>query len=263
MPGVITLLTDFGTRDAYVAAMKGVILSMNRDVTIVDISHEVAAQDVVEGAWVLASAFRYFPPGTVHLAVVDPGVGGERRAIAAEAGEWRFAGPDNGVLTWALECAGDVRAVELTNAKYVRPDVSATFHGRDVFAPVAAHLAAGVPLDDLGPRVDDLARLPVAQPRVKGDALVGEVLHVDRFGNLITNIDRATLERFAPGAAVRVEIEGHDVGPLRRAYADASVGELLALIESTGRLEVAVREGSAAAALGCARGTAVIIRREQ
>jgi S-adenosyl-L-methionine hydrolase (adenosine-forming) len=256
---VITLLTDFGLRDAYVGAMKGVILGVAPDARIVDISHEVAPQDVVEGAWLLAAAFRYFPPGAVHVAVVDPEVGSNRRAVAAEAGGWRFVGPDNGVLSWALEDAGDVTAVELTNDRYFRPEVSRTFHGRDVFAPVAAHLASGVPLEDLGPRVHDLARLPVPEPVVERDRITCEIVHVDRFGNCVTGLTGAKLDAWAAGRPLDVSVAGRSLGPPRATYAEVDPGEPLALVESTGRLEVAVRNGDAAADLALARGWQITI----
>jgi len=259
MAPIITLLTDFGTRDAYVASMKGAILSVAPAAQIVDVTHEVRPQDVVEGAWLLASAFRYFPPGTVHVAVVDPGVGGERRAIAAAAGGWLFVGPDNGVLSWALDAAGDVRAVELRDARWFRGEVSRTFHGRDIFAPVAAHLAAGVPLDELGPRIDDVARLPLPQPAIEAERIACEVVHVDRFGNAITNLDRRTFDTWASGRPHVVTAGRREIGPVRATYADAARGEPLALFESTGHLEVAVREGSADHVLGLRRGAAVIV----
>lgn len=259
MPSIITLTTDFGARDAYVGAMKGAILSINRDVTLVDITHEVAPQDVVEAAWVLASAFRYFPPDTVHVVVVDSGVGSERLAVAARAGDWYFVGPDNGVLTWAASAAGDVHAVVLRDPRWFRPEISATFHGRDVFGPVAAHLASGVPLDALGPPVQALTPLPFRAPAVGSDAISGEVVHVDRFGNLITNITRSCVAAWGADAAT-VSIDDTHV-PLSRTYADVASGEALALFGSTGHLEVAVRDGDAAARFRARRGTPVTVRR--
>jgi S-adenosylmethionine hydrolase len=261
MPPIITLLTDFGTRDAYVASMKGVILSIAPDARIIDITHEVAPQDIVEGAWTLASAYRWFPAGTVHVAVADPGVGGPRRAIAAHAGGWTFVAPDNGVLSWALEAAGDARAVELTETRWFQTDVSSTFHGRDIFAPVAAHIANGVALHDLGPHIDDLVALPIAQPHVAPERITCEVVHVDHFGNAITNLDAATLASWSRGRAVNVVATGHTLGDVRRTYADAAPGDALALIESTGHVEIAVRDGSAAAVLGIARRSTITVER--
>lgn len=260
---VITLLTDFGTRDAYVAAMKGVVLSICPQARIIDITHDVAPQDIVEGAWTLASAAPHFPAGTVHVAVVDPGVGSGRRAIAVRAGRWRFVGPDNGVLSWAVAaaCAPEaVRAFELKDARWFRDDVSNTFHGRDIFAPVAAYVAAGVRLEDLGPPAPGLVALPVPTPVATGDELTGEVIHVDRFGNAITNIERGLVEAWRRGRAAEVHAGDVVVGGVRRTYPEAEPGEALALFESTGRLEIAVREGSAARTLGLTRGAEVRLR---
>ncbi len=257
MPHPVTLTTDFGTRDAYTGAMKGAILTVCPDVRIVDITHEIAPRDIVEGAWTLALAFRYFPPGTVHVAVVDPGVGTERRGVAVRAGDWNFVGPDNGVLAWAIEAAGGASCVvELREPRYFRDPVSPTFHGRDVFAPVAAHIASGVPLDALGPRVEDLAPLPLPAPLIEDVRIVCEVVHVDRFGNGITNLDRATLDGWRRGP-VRVTVGGRDLGDLRTTYADAAPGEPLALIDSTGHLEIALRDGSAADSFALTRGSRV------
>lgn len=258
--GIVTLTTDFGTGDAYAGAMKGAILSVNAVVHVVDITHEVTPHDTVEAAFLLASAFRYFPPGTVHVAVVDPGVGSERRAIAARGDEWYFVGPDNGVLTWALDALGGHRAVELVDPRYFRKGVSATFHGRDIFGPVAAHLAAGVPLDVFGPPIDDLTPLAVGVLSMSRDAITCEVVHVDRFGNLITNLDRTTLDAMCNGRRVDIDVAGVTIDGLAETYANGEIGALLAVIESTGRLEIAVNEGSAARALGAARGTPVSVR---
>jgi hypothetical protein len=259
MPGIITLTTDFGTRDGYVGAMKGAILSVNPHATVVDISHDIAPQDVVEAAWVLASAYRFFPPETVHVVVVDPGVGSDRLAVAARAGGWHFVGPDNGVLTWATVSAGETRAVELRERRWFRPEVSATFHGRDVFGPVAAHLAAGVPLDAFGPGREALTPLPLPSPTVQTDVAIGEVIHVDRFGNLITNITKAVFTEWARGDVTIAVGDEARVG-LGRTYADVAPGEALALFGSTGHLEIAVRDGDAAARFGVGRGSAVVVR---
>jgi S-adenosylmethionine hydrolase len=261
MPPVITLLTDFGTRDAYVGAMKGVILGIAADATIVDIAHDLPPQDVHEAAWLLRTSFAYFPPGTVHVAVVDPGVGTERRAIAARAGGMMFVGPDNGVLSWALTAAGDARAVEISNRAYMRDHVSDTFHGRDVFAPAAAHLANGVPLDSLGPPVADPMMLSWPAPRMFDDRIECEVAHVDRFGNLITSLDRQTLDAWRRDAPVWIEIAGETIDSLARTYGAAPPGALVALFDSSDHLEIAVCDGSAASRLHAARGETVVVRR--
>jgi S-adenosylmethionine hydrolase len=258
--GIVTLTTDFGTRDAYAGAMKGASLSVQADVRIVDITHDITPHDTMEAAFVLASAFRTFPAGTVHVAVVDPGVGSERRAIAAHGGGWYFVGPDNGVLTWALDSLGAWRAVELVDPRYFRKPVSPTFHGRDIFGPVAAHLASGVPLEAFGPEIGDLTPLPAGVLGISREAITCEVVHVDRFGNLITNLDRTTLDTLRNGRAMAIDIAGVTIDGLADTYAVTDTGALMALIESTGRLEIAVNEGSAARALGAGRGTPVNVR---
>ena len=253
MPGTVTLTTDFGTRDSYVAQLKGVLLAGCADVRIHDLTHALAPHDVVEGALFLAGAVPAFPPGTVHLAVVDPGVGGERRRIAVEvAGQWVVC-PDNGLLT-LLARSHPIDAVhELTNPRFRREPASATFEGRDVFAPAAAHLACGGSLADLGPSVAEPIRLALREPVAGEDGVRGEVVHVDRFGNAITNIPASMLPE---AGEARVHAAGRDVA-LLRTYADAEAGEALALMGSSGYVEVAVREGSAAEALGLGRGDAV------
>src|SRR3982750_4287248 len=194
MRPVIALLSDFGTRDHYAGTMKGVMIGICPDVTFVDISHEITPHDVMEGALQLAASCRYFPSGTIFLAVVDPGVGSSRRGIAAEAGDYRFVAPDNGVLTAALRDVPPKRIVELTERRYARPTVSRTFEGRDRFAPAAAWLAKGTLFPALGRPVQDIHRLDIPVPGVETDAINGEVLRVDRFGNLVTNINRKQAE---------------------------------------------------------------------
>jgi S-adenosylmethionine hydrolase len=255
---IVALLTDFGTRDHYVGAMKGVVLSVCPEATLVDITHDVAAHDVLGGALELAAAFRFFPPGTVFLAVVDPGVGSSRRGIAAEAGGYRFVGPDNGLLALAWRECGSLHVVELGERKYARPAISATFEGRDRFAPAAGWLARGTDLRAFGPPVPDPVRLELPQPSVVEGRLEGEVLRLDRFGNLITNIDRRTFDSFARGEVV-IEIAGHHLEAVVSTYSDVEAAALCALIGSTGYLEVAVNGGSAAAALAATRGMPVAV----
>ncbi|MDH7571070.1 MAG: SAM-dependent chlorinase/fluorinase [Armatimonadota bacterium] len=256
---VITLLTDFGTRDAYVAAMKGVILQLAPDATLVDITHQVAPQDVAEGAFALAACWRYFPDGTVHLAVVDPGVGSARRGIAIAAEGHYFVGPDNGLFSMALAHCGTRRIVALENARLFRHPVSHTFHGRDIFAPVAALLSRGMALTEAGPEVADMVLLPQAAPRRVGPGeWEGEVLAVDRFGNLITNVRGEGLAH----EKVRVMVGGLEIRGVSRCYADVDEGALLALVGSSGFLEVAVNRGSAARLLKAERGTPVRVRVE-
>lgn len=261
MRPVIALLSDFGSRDHYAGAMKGVMLGICPDTTFVDITHEVPAHDVLEGALQLAAAFRYFPPGTIFLAVVDPGVGSARRGLAAETGDYRFIAPDNGVLTAVFREAPPKRVVELTERRYARPTVSRTFEGRDRFAPAAAWLAKGIQLTALGRPVSDYQRIDIASPEVTDDVLRGLVLRVDRFGNLVTNMDRRTFEAFARGAGVQILAGGRPVGRLVATYADIGAGEICALFGSTDHLELAANAGSAAGHLSLGRGAVVEVRR--
>src|SRR6267143_568489 len=203
---VIALLTDFGVRDHYAATMKGVILGICPDVTLVDISHDVPPHDVLAGALELAASYQYFPAGTIFLVVVDPGVGSARRGIAADAGDYKFVAPDNGVLSLVVEGHPPKRVVELSERRYARPTVSRTFEGRDRFAPAAAWLAKGIDLAALGRPASGLSRLEIPQPEASAEAVVGQVLRIDRFGNLITNIDRRAFEKLAEGGAVDVRI---------------------------------------------------------
>lgn len=256
---LIALLTDFGLRDHYVGTMKGVVLGICPEATLVDISHEVAPQDVRDGALELAAAYRYFPAGTIFLVVVDPGVGSTRRAVAAEAGDYRFVAPDNGVLSVVFDQAMPRLAVELTNRTYARPTISRTFEGRDRFAPAAAWLANGIPLASFGPEAGALVRLDVPRPRAIDGGIDGEVLRVDRFGNLITNIDDATLAGIS--GALTVRVGSREIPRVVSTYADVHVGELCALVGSSDRLEIAVHGGSAAATLGIGRGAVVQLRR--
>jgi S-adenosyl-L-methionine hydrolase (adenosine-forming) len=257
---IIALLTDFGLRDHYVAAMKAVALGICPDVTFVDITHEIAPQDVAGAALELEACYGYFPAGTIFLVVVDPGVGSQRRAIAVSAGPYRFVAPDNGVLTAAVQHAGDRRVVELTDPKYARPTMSRTFEGRDRFAPAAAWLATGTDLGSLGSPVDDMIELLLPEPERTGDRLSGEVLRVDRFGNLVTNIDRARLEAFLEGGDGLVGIAGRTV-PIVETYADVPAGSLCALVSSSDSLEIAVTGGSATWELSATRGAAVHVRK--
>jgi len=249
---IVSLLTDFGYADTYVGQMKASLLSVAPAVTLVDVTHAVPPQDVFGGAFLLWTAVAAFPPGTVHVAVVDPGVGSERRAIAARAARGdTFVGPDNGVLVPALELLGGcTEAVELRQPRYWRPQPSATFHGRDIFAPVAGHVSLGLPLRELGPRVE-LAR-PFELNVAAGS--LGEVVYVDGYGNLVTNIPA---ERLPP--RYEVALGGRRIKQ-QRYYAAAQPGEPLALVGSSGLLEIAVRNDSAAAALHAGRGERVEVQ---
>jgi S-adenosylmethionine hydrolase len=258
---VIALLTDFGVHDHYVGAMKGVMLTIAPDATLVDISHDVPPHDVLAGALELAAAYRFFPSATVFLVVIDPGVGSTRRGIAAEAGEYRFVGPDNGVLTAVFDEQPPKRIVELSERRYARATVSRTFEGRDRFAPAAAWLAKGLELPALGRPAAGVHKLDIPAPASEGGAVSGQVLRVDRFGNLITNVDRRTFDRLAAGGTVDIRIGPHVVPKLVSTYADVPAGEVCALFGSTDRLEIAANRGSAAAALGLERGAPVHVTR--
>jgi len=261
MSPVITLLTDFGLRDAYVGAMKGVILGINPKARIVDLTHEIEPQNVKQAAYLLKTAYHYFPAGSVHVAVVDPGVGTERRPIAARLGQWTFVAPDNGLLTYAIQREDGPRVVEIVNPRYMLPGVSGTFHGRDIFAPAAARLSLGAPLSDLGPEVPDPVLLP-PPPQPAGDVYPGSVIHVDRFGNCITDIEEAPFRRWAT-QAVTMEAGGRTIRGLAAAYGEAAPGEAVALFGSSGHLEMAVTMGSAQLVLGLHIGSAVLLRRGQ
>lgn len=247
MRPLITLLTDFGTADGYVAEMKGVLLSRVPDATLVDVTHDIAPQDVEAARLTLARVWRRFPKGTVHLVVVDPGVGSERAALAVEGDGRLLVGPDNGVLSPALLVSG-ARSMMLR----VPPNASASFHGRDVFAPAAALLASGASLDSLGsPAASPHIRRTPEPHRREGGVLAGEVISVDRFGNAITN-----LLGLRPGV---IEV-GSAALAVRRTYADVPVGAPLAIVGSTGLIEIAVREGSGARHFGLTRGSQVLFR---
>jgi hypothetical protein len=258
---IIALLTDFGTRDHYAGAMKGVALGVCPDATLVDISHEVPPHDVLAGALELAACYRYFPAGTIFLVVVDPGVGSSRRGIAAEAGEYKFVAPDNGVLTVVLDETPPRKVVELTERRYARPTVSRTFEGRDRFAPAAAWLAKGIELSALGRPAASVHRIALPRPQRTADGVTGEVLRVDRFGNLITNIDRTTVLQLVQTGTFEIRVGSHQVPHLYSTYADAAPGEICALFGSTDHLEIAANGASAAGELGAGRGAAVQILR--
>jgi S-adenosylmethionine hydrolase len=260
MRPVIALLTDFGTRDHYTGTIKGVMLEICPEATLVDITHDLPAHDVLAGALELAAAYRYFPSGTIFLVVVDPGVGSARRGLAAEAGDYRFVAPDNGVLTAAFRELPPSRVVELTERRYSRPTVSRTFEGRDRFAPAAAWLARGIQLPAFG-RPIDYRRLDIPVPSVTDQAIHGTVLRIDRFGNLVTNIDRRAVERLTQAGPVRIEAEGQPIEKLVATYAEIPANAVGALFGSTDHLELAANASSAAERLALTRGATVTVTR--
>jgi S-adenosylmethionine hydrolase len=273
--GFITLITDFGLDDGYVGAMKGAVLSIAPHATIVDISHTVPAQNVRSAAWILYTAYNTFPRGTVHCVVVDPGVGSQRRAIAVQAGAYSFVTPDNGLLSYVLAREPLLMAVELTNPRFHHRPVSHTFHGRDIFAPVTAHIVQGVALDELGPPIDQPITWPLQHPeRHSEGALVGHLLHTDHFGNCITDLQMRSEKDDLylvnppgegnellpiPRCQVQIKVGGCVLQGISRTYSDGPSGELLALVGSSGHLEIALVGGSAAQALDLRVGDSVIV----
>lgn len=280
MPRFITLITDFGVEEVYVGVMKGVIWGLNPDALITDLCHSIEPQNILQAAFLLHTAYPYFPPDTVHVVVVDPGVGSTRQAIALKTPFGLFVGPDNGVFSYvidriaappeeghaALSEAGGLPLVQrkllppsdavlLTQSRFWRHPVSHTFHGRDVFAPVAAHLSRGVPFELLGERITSLHAFPIPRPFTRPDqAVEGAILHIDRFGNLITNLTAEHL----PKGQLRIEVAGATVSEFVRFYAEGH--DLLALIGSSGYLEIAAKNASARDRLGARLGDPVVVR---
>jgi S-adenosylmethionine hydrolase len=267
---IITLTSDFGLTDHYLASVKGVILSLNPHATIVDITHDVSPQRVKQGLFLLECAIPYFPDGTIHVAIIDPGVGSARRAVALSNGAMVFVGPDNGLLSCALpddcrnlapeaggplEVPDGIHAFILNEGRFHRPSVSETFHGRDIFSPVAAHLSLGVPLAELGQKTHSMIAFPPFRASVTHDGtIVGEVVHIDRFGNVITTIRADQV----PNGGVTVDVNGHRLEGLVRTYTDLRGSGVL--IGSAGFLEVATAEGNAADAVGAKLGDPVVVR---
>lgn len=244
---MITLLSDFGTADAFVASMKGVILSINPKVTIVDITHEIPPHGIREAAFVLKSSYRYFPKGTIHVVVVDPGVGGNRRPLLVAHPKAYFIGPDNGVFSYIYKEKVKLKVYRLNAQQYRLKKFSPTFDGRDLFVPVAAWLSKGVAPEKLGQRVKGYVSFPIPEPkRLSNNSLQGQVIHVDRFGNLITNITSEELKPWlATGKTPTITIKGQSIKGLKQFYAQASPGELCALVNSDDHLEIFYCQSSA------------------
>jgi hypothetical protein len=257
---IITLLTDFGSQDYFVGAMKGAILSVNPAAQIVDITHEIPPQDIEAAAFNLLAVYKDFPAGTIHVAVVDPGVGSTRKPILIDCGEQLFVGPDNGIFSWICEREGSARAIHLTNEEFFRRPLSTTFHGRDIFAPVAAALSKGVAMTEFGEKLSDYVRLDPLLPAAAG-RVAGRVIHIDRFGNCITNLTRAHLggDRAASGA--KLVINGRELTSFRQSYSEGAPDgdDLFFLLGSAGFLEIAARNSSAATILNAQRGNAVTL----
>ena len=256
----ITLITDFGLRDGLVGAMKGTMRSIASEADLVDISHHIPPQDIRHGGFVLMTAYAFWPAHTIHVIVIDPGVGTERQAVAVQTTRGTFVAPDNGVLSYVLAREKGKAAVALTNPAYWHHPVSPTFHGRDIFGPVAAHLAQGVPLNELGKAIDpeNLITFPVPVPQRHPDGhITAHVQYIDRFGNCTTDL---------PGDWVRasadwqVEVKGQAIGRISQTFGDVAAGEPMALVDSTGFLAVAVRNGNAAQAMGLEIETPIVLR---
>jgi S-adenosylmethionine hydrolase len=259
-PAIITLLTDFGTRDHYVASMKGAILRINPRCVLVDMTHQVTAHDVEEAAFFLANAYSSFPKGTIHLCVVDPGVGSLRRAMLMMAGGHFFVGPDNGLFTlvaWREKIEG---VIALTQPRFFSPAVSPIFHGRDMFAPVAAHLSLGVKPRAFGSKMEDWEKLRVPQPRRGEGKLLGEIIHIDVFGNLITNVREQGLSDFTRGGPPVIRVGRRTIQGIRKGYWEGKPSEPIALIGSSGFLEISIREGNAQKALRLKKGDRVQVQ---
>ncbi|MEW6543657.1 MAG: SAM-dependent chlorinase/fluorinase [Nitrospirota bacterium] len=256
---LITLLTDFGTRDYFVASMKGVILNVNPQARIVDLSHEVAPQSVEEAAYLLKSCYKYFPDGTVHVAVVDPGVGSKRRPLLVSTSRYHFVAPDNGLLTYILDEDLGVEIRTIENKQYRLDSEGATFDGRDLFAPAAAWLTRGQPPGSYGRLIRDPVKLPIKEPVVQDKVLRGEVVYVDRYGNLISNITPLHLKEIQGVARksesdLTIRLGGVSIQGLVTCYADGDRHKPHALINSNGQVEIFLKEGSAADAFKCGRG---------
>lgn len=245
MRRIITLTTDFGLEDHYVGAMKGVMLGINPEAEIVDITHSVPEFDVLSGAITLKSFYGYYPEGTIHVAVVDPGVGTDRKPIAIEAGGNYFVGPDNGIFSFVIKESPEVHIREITNRDFIPGKVSSTFHGRDIFAPAAAHLTLGTDIKYLGEEVKSPVLLDLPEPEVSADQVRGEVIYSDSFGNLMTNIPEGLIKEGSNVTAGELSL-----GTLRSSYGSTDKGDVLAIVGSSGYLEISINQGSALEALG-------------
>ena len=254
---IITLLTDFGLKDPYVASMKGVILSINPQCTLVDITHQVSPHDIREGAFILAQTYPTFPKGTIHLSVVDPGVGSARKPILIVTKNYFFVGPDNGLFTIALERESVKQVVVLTNQKFFLSEISSTFHGRDIFAPVAAYLSLGVKPESFGPSIKSWHEIPFPDPAMKQGKLIGEIVHVDAFGNLVSNIDYKNLLKVSKGRPFLIKIGKRTMRGLKKGYWEGKKNEPMALFGSGGYLEISIREGNAQKILKVKRGDSI------
>jgi len=260
MGRIITLLTDFGTEDGYVAAMKGAILSINPDAVIVDISHRIPPQDITAGAFILSQAAPFFPKDTIHIAVVDPCVGSKRRPVLIETDKYFFVGPDNGIFDIVLQREKVKKKIHLANKDYFLGHISHTFHGRDIFSPAGAYLSLGIDPSLFGKKIKTRTSLDVKKPFVRDGKITGRIIHIDRFGNLITNIDEGLLKRVFKNKAFEIKTGDNIIKRLVPSYAYAKGDEAISLIGSGGLLEIAVKEKNAGRELGVEKGNMVEIR---
>lgn len=261
---VITLLTDYGITDSYVAEVKGAILKINPEVTIIDISHDVGNYDIASGAFHMARSVPYFPEGTIHVGVVDPSVGSSRKPIIVKAGEMWFVGPDNGLLAPAAERLGYKQAWEITNTELLPEKVSDVFDGRDVFGPTGALLSKGISPDEVGVKLDDIIRLPYYKPEIKGKTVNGNIIHVDGFGNAVTNITYETLSSMGITGETRFKVKIQDqeyIFPYVRRFSAVKEGEFLLLVAGGGYLEISVNQGNAAKRLRLSKGTEIMVEK--
>jgi S-adenosylmethionine hydrolase len=261
MTTIITLTSDYGSKDSFAASMKGVAFRINPQAQIVDISHEIGPQDIWEAAFTLKTAYHYFPKGTVHLAVVDPGVGSGRRPIIVVTESYYFVGPDNGIFSLVYQEAERVRVHHITASHYFLPHPGPTFHGRDIFAPVAAWLAKGIPARNFGEEIEDYMKLNVPVPKKSPNGIEGHVIHIDRFGNCITNIQYTDIQSLIPEGEnigpLSITAAGKEIKGLKRFYADAAPGEPGAVINSSGHLEIFMFKQNARTSLSLKRGEVV------
>jgi S-adenosylmethionine hydrolase len=254
---IITLMTDFGTKGGYVGAMKGVILGINPQCTVVDITHEIPPQGIFEGAFVLGNTYGFFPQGSIHLAVVDPGVGTQREALVVETEDYYFVGPDNGLFTWIFRGREVKQVIGIRNRDFFLEQISQTFHGRDIFAPIAGHLSLGRKPHEFGVKLDTCSEIDIPEPKVTDKGFTGEIVYIDRFGNLITNLPRHLLEPLSGQGPLQVLIKDKRILGLKTAYAQAKKGELMAIFDSFDLLEISVMGDSAGEALKVAKGEKV------
>ena len=257
-PPIITLTTDFGLTDIYVGEMKGVIFQINPQAQIVDITHSIPSQNLFSAAFQINNVYQYFPAGSIHIIVVDPGVGSQRRSIVCQTEKATFVCPDNGICTKIFEQEELIRAIEITNLNFCLPQVSRTFHGRDVFAPVAAYISCGISLTDLGPEISNITMLSIPQPKITEDRIIGEVIWIDHFGNAITNVSMKSFKSTFFNAKFAIQIAGMEIDRLSSFYSESDVGSTLALVNSSGNIEIAVNQGSASSILNIKVGERIL-----